>query len=89
MDRHKLFGLVFRETSLRWRIVVMLLSVSLVPLVLVWIGSWIVFGRLLNEKAYELLNTVVHDHARSIESYLEKHKSKKNIFKKTFIYNKL
>ena len=59
-----------KRLSLRWRIVAVLLVVSLVPLSLLGIGTWVVFGALLEDKALELQKAVVEKHARAIESYL-------------------
>ncbi|MBN2242845.1 MAG: hypothetical protein JW793_09155 [Acidobacteria bacterium] len=56
--------------TLRWRIVVVLLTVALLPLALAGIGSWIVFGRLLEDKSLDQLRTIVENHARAIEFYL-------------------
>jgi len=58
-------------TALRWRIVTVLLVAALLPLSLVGIGSWIVFGKLLEQKSLEHLRTVVHSHGRMIEANLE------------------
>ena len=57
--------------ALRWRIVTVLLAAALLPLSLVGIGSWIVFGNLLEQKSLEHLRTAVHSHARTIEANLE------------------
>ena len=59
--------------NLRFIIIAILLIVSLLPLALLSIGSWVVFGRLLEEKALELQRTVVESHARAIEAYLNEH----------------
>ena len=56
--------------SLRWRIVTVLLAVSLLPLALMGVGAWVVFGRLLEGKAVELQRRVVQSHAESIEVHL-------------------
>jgi two-component system NtrC family sensor kinase len=55
---------------LRWRIVGILLAVSLLPLVLVGLGSIVVFGGLLEERSLELQRQVVQSHADAIERYL-------------------
>lgn len=57
--------------GLRSRIVAVLLAVSLLPLCLVGVGSWIVFERLLEQKSFELQRTIVESHSRAIESYLD------------------
>jgi two-component system NtrC family sensor kinase len=59
-----------RSKSLRWRIVTLLLLVSLVPLALVGLGSWVVFGSLLVEKTLEKHRQMVMGHASAIELYL-------------------
>jgi two-component system NtrC family sensor kinase len=57
--------------SLKWRIVAVLLIAALLPLLLAGFGSWIVFGRLLEEKSLELMRRSVKHHADSIEAHLE------------------
>lgn len=59
-----------QRPTLRWRIVSVLLLVSLLPLVLMGVGAWVVFGRMLERRALELQRTVVQSHAASIEAYL-------------------
>jgi two-component system NtrC family sensor kinase len=56
--------------SLHWRIVAVLLLVSILPLALVGGGAQIVFKGLLEEKTLELHRSVVETHARSIDLYL-------------------
>lgn len=48
-----------KRPSLHWRIVTVLLVVSLMPIGLMGIGVWVVFGRLLEEKAFEMLEQVL------------------------------
>ena len=57
----------------RSRIVTILLAVSLLPLCLMGVGSWVVFGRLLEQKSLEMQRSVVESHASSIEAYLDEH----------------
>ncbi len=59
-----------KSFGLHWRIVAVLLLVSLLPLGLVGIGSRIVFSDLLKEKTLELHRSIVQTHARSIDLYL-------------------
>ncbi len=61
------------QSALRWQITSILLIVSLLPIFLMGFGAWVVFGRLLEQKASELQRVVVLSHAREIESYLEEH----------------
>ena len=68
--KNSIFNKVMRDSSLRFRIIAVLLIVSLFPLFFVGIGSWTVFGRLLEKKSLELQQTVVESHADAIESYL-------------------
>ncbi len=56
--------------TLRWRIVIVLLIVSLLPLSLAGFGSWILFSDLLVNKTLEQMRTVVASHARIIEAHL-------------------
>jgi two-component system NtrC family sensor kinase len=60
------------SAPLRRRISLALAVVSLLPLVLMGGGAWVVFGRLLEDRAVDLQRQVVGSHARSIESYLER-----------------
>lgn len=46
-----------------------LLTVSILPLAMMGVGAWVVFGRLLENKSRELQTTIVENHARSIETY--------------------
>ncbi|MBN1213089.1 MAG: sensor histidine kinase [candidate division Zixibacteria bacterium] len=57
-------------STLRWRIVIVLLIASFLPLSLAGIGSWFVFSDLLVNKALEQMRTVVSSHARAIEAHL-------------------
>jgi two-component system NtrC family sensor kinase len=56
--------------GLRWRIVIILLLVSLLPLGLLGVGSWSVFGKLLEDKTLGLMRSIVESHAHSIETHL-------------------
>ena len=58
-------------TALRCRIVTVLLVAALLPLSLVGIGSWFVFGNLLEQKSLEHLRSVVHSHGKMIDGNLE------------------
>lgn len=60
-----------RQLGLRWRIVALLLLVSLLPLGLVGVGSWVVFGRLAVNRTMELQRSLVRAHAAAIDLYLE------------------
>ncbi|NQU06846.1 MAG: hypothetical protein HQ568_12185 [Calditrichaeota bacterium] len=62
-----------KQPVYRSRIVIVLLVVSLLPLCLVGVGAWVVFGRLLEQKSLEMQRSVVESHARSIEAYLVEH----------------
>jgi two-component system NtrC family sensor kinase len=70
MTRLKVGNLMSRAPSLRWRIVTVLLVAALLPLGIAGLGSWIVFGDLLEEKAREQMRTLVRSHASAIDSYL-------------------
>ena len=59
-----------RFQALRLRVVIFLVLASFVPLFGISIGAWIVFERILAEKSEEHLQTVVSDHAETIELYL-------------------
>lgn len=70
MTRGGVGELMDRVPTLRWRIVLVLLTAALLPLALAGFGSWIVFGDLLERKALEQMHTIVRSHARAIEDYL-------------------
>lgn len=57
--------------ALRFRIVIILLLVSMLPVVLLGIGSWIVFGRVLMERSMQLQHVAIERHAASIDLYLQ------------------
>jgi len=59
-----------QSRGLRWRIVTILLIVSLLPLGLVGAGAWVVFGRLIEEKTLQMRRRVVQTHAQGIDLYL-------------------
>jgi two-component system NtrC family sensor kinase len=58
------------KPGLRWRIVTALLLVSLLPLILLSAGSWIVFSGILESKALDHMRTMVEGHAHAVEGYL-------------------
>lgn len=55
----------------RRRIVVVLLLVSLLPLLLLGLGVWVVFDSLSDQKTLEVQTSVVSGHAKSIELYFD------------------
>ena len=55
---------------MRWRIMFVLLFAALLPLALAGFGSWIVFGKLLESKSLEQMETEVKGHALVIDAYL-------------------
>jgi two-component system, NtrC family, sensor kinase len=59
------------QLSLRWRIVSILLLVSLLPLALLGIGAQVVFSRLLINRAIDQQYRLAARHAASIESFLD------------------
>jgi len=58
------------QNTLRWRIVIVLLAVSFLPLIVAGIGGWIVFGNLLEQKELDQMRTIVQGHAKAIENTL-------------------
>jgi two-component system, NtrC family, sensor kinase len=56
--------------GLQWRIVTLLLVVSILPLAIMGIGAWLAYGNLLTEKSLDLQRAVVRNHAKSIDSFL-------------------
>ena len=56
--------------SLKWRIVIVLLFAALIPLALAGFGSWVVFGRLLEQKSLAQMQIMVRSHAGAIEAHL-------------------
>jgi two-component system NtrC family sensor kinase len=67
------FGITSQKT-LKWRIVIALLIVALLPLVIAGVGGWIVFGNLLEQKALEQMKTFVQGHANAIDNILSDRK---------------
>jgi two-component system NtrC family sensor kinase len=59
-----------RSRSLDARIVTLLLAASLLPLVLMALGSWLLFGRMLEDKTLELNRALIQSHASHIDLYL-------------------
>jgi len=68
--RHPGNGRLHLPFGLKWRIVGLLVLASLAPLLLVGIGSWVVFGRLLLDRSLEQHRSVVQSHAAAIDLYL-------------------
>jgi two-component system NtrC family sensor kinase len=66
-------SIVEKTRSLRWRITAVLLAVSLLPIVVMGVGSWVALDHMLQAKALEQMRQMVRGHARSIESYLHEH----------------
>lgn len=60
-----------QRPQLRWRIVLLLLVVSLLPLALVSLGAWRTFGGLLEDAAFGHQRTIVENHAEAIDNYLD------------------
>jgi two-component system NtrC family sensor kinase len=56
--------------DLRWRIILILLFVSICPLAVVGVGSGVVFGSMLEDKALELQSSMVRTHATTVDLYL-------------------
>ncbi len=59
-----------RQARLHWRLVAVLLLVSLLPLGLVGLGAWRVFGRQLAARSLELQRATVSNHAATLDLYL-------------------
>lgn len=70
MGKEVLDNIMGYGKTLRWRIVTVLLAAALFPLGLVGFGSWVVFGRLFEERALQQMTTIVQGHANAIEAYL-------------------
>lgn len=70
MTKDKIRKFMGAGKALRWRIVVVLLFAAMIPLAFAGFGSWIVFGRLLEQKSLEEMRTMVQGHADAIEAYL-------------------
>jgi two-component system NtrC family sensor kinase len=58
-------------STLRWRIVGALLAVSLVPLLVMGGGAWVVLGGMIERRALQLQHMLVLSHARSVEAFVE------------------
>lgn len=59
------------HVGLSGRIITALLVAALLPILLIGLGAWTVFGGLLKDKSLELQRRVVEAHARSMELYLQ------------------
>jgi len=59
--------------TLRWRIVVVLLLASLLPLVLAVLAAWGAFADLIEAKAVRHMRTLVEGHAGIVEANLQQH----------------
>jgi len=59
-----------KSINLRSKIITVLLIVSMTPIIIMGIGAWFVFGRLLEVKSVQLQKTVVESHAAAIDNYL-------------------
>jgi two-component system NtrC family sensor kinase len=55
---------------LRIRVTALLIVASLIPLVAIGAGAWIVFGRIIAERSEAHFRTVVSDHAATIDLFL-------------------
>ena len=64
------WALPSQHAQLRWRIVLLLLLVSLLPLALVSLGAWRTLGGLLEDASFGHQRTIVENHAEAIDSYL-------------------
>lgn len=63
-------SLITQKKTLRWRILVTLLTVSLLPLVVAGLGGGNILGELLEQKALEQMRIIVQGHAKAIETTL-------------------
>jgi len=70
MTRDVIGSIIGKRKTLRWRIVIVLLVAALLPLALAGFGSWIVFGKLLEDRALEQMQTTVQSHGLAIDAYL-------------------
>ena len=70
MARNAIDAIKKVSRSLRWRIVFVLLLAAMLPLALAGFGSWIVFGKLLEQKSLEQMRSLVKGHANAIEAHL-------------------
>ena len=59
-----------RYGALKWRIIALLIVTSLLPLLIISFGAWAVFGKNMHENAEKHLQTIVRDHAQTIELFL-------------------
>jgi len=70
--------------SLRWRIVVTLLTVSILPLIVAGLGGWVVFGELFEQKALDRMRILVNGHAKAIEKFPDRYEKLKSTMLKVF-----
>jgi two-component system NtrC family sensor kinase len=57
--------------ALRRRLTLLLIGASVLPMTIVSLGGWVVFRGLIADRVAEHLQTVVHDHAGTIDLILE------------------
>jgi len=53
--------------ALRRRLTLLLIGASVLPMTIVSLGGWVVFRGLIADRVAEHLQTVVHDHANTID----------------------
>jgi two-component system NtrC family sensor kinase len=51
--------------------IVLLVLASLIPLSFISAGAWIVFGRIISQKSEDHLQTIVRDHAATVDLFLQ------------------
>lgn len=56
--------------TLRWRLTLLLIGASVLPMAVVGLGGWVVFRGLLTDRVEEHLRTIVHDHAHTVDLFL-------------------
>ncbi len=56
--------------TLRWRLTLLLIGASVLPMAVVGLGGWVVFRGLLASRVEEHQRTIVHDHAHAVDLFL-------------------
>lgn len=57
--------------ALQRRVVTVLTLASLIPLGFISFGAWVVFGRIISAKSMDQLQTIVRDHAATVDLFLD------------------
>lgn len=77
------------KNILRWRIIIALLLVSILPLSLLGFGSWFVFERIIKDKSLDLQRNITENHARFINNYFDERLDLMQFILENYSHNEL